>query len=66
MSFDGKPSGDGFAKRYRLHYELKKVGAGGGDKYQQFGYINFHGRWGSGAKLTSAINNKWSSGWMKA
>jgi hypothetical protein len=63
MSFSGKPSGDGFAKRYELHYQPKKVG---GDKYQQFDCINFHGRRGNGAKLTPAIKNKWSSGWTKA
>jgi hypothetical protein len=66
MSFGGKPSGDGFAKRYELHYEPKKIGGDEGDMYQQFGYINFHGRWGSGAKLTPVIKNKWSSCWMKA
>jgi hypothetical protein len=53
MSFGGKPNDDGFAKRYELHYQLKKIGADGGDKYQQFNYINFHGRWGSGAKLNA-------------
>jgi hypothetical protein len=34
MSFGGKPSGDGFAKPYKLHYQPKKVGADRGDKYQ--------------------------------
>jgi hypothetical protein len=62
MSFGGKPSGDGFAKRYELHYQLKKVGC---DKYQQFSYINFHGRRGSRAKLTPTIKNMCSSGWTK-
>jgi hypothetical protein len=66
ISFGGKPSGDGFAKCYELHYQLKKVGGDEGDKYQQFGCIILHGRWGSGAKLTPAIKNKSSSGWMKA
>jgi hypothetical protein len=65
MSFPGKPSGDGFAKRYELHYQPKKVETEGGEKYQQFGCINFHGRQGSGAKLTPVIKNKWSAGWMK-
>jgi hypothetical protein len=63
MSFGGKPSGDDFAKYCELRYHPKKVE---GDKYKQFGCINFHGRRGSGVKLTSAIKNKWSSGWMKA
>jgi hypothetical protein len=66
MSFGGKPSGDGFAKCYELHYQLKKVGGDSGDKYQKFGCINFHGRQGSGVKLTPTIKNKWSSGLMKA
>jgi hypothetical protein len=34
MSFGGKPSGDGFVERYELHYQSKKVGGDGGDKYQ--------------------------------
>jgi hypothetical protein len=33
MSFSGKPSSDGFAKRYELHYQPKKVGADRGEKY---------------------------------
>jgi hypothetical protein len=66
MSFGGKPSGDGLAKRYELHYQLKKVGANGGEKYQLFGCINFHGRRGSGLNLTPVIKNKRSAGWMKA
>jgi hypothetical protein len=33
MSFSGKPSVDGFAKRYELHYQPKKVGVDGGEKY---------------------------------
>jgi hypothetical protein len=34
MSFDGKPSGDGFVKCYELHYQPKKVVANRGEKYQ--------------------------------
>jgi hypothetical protein len=66
LSFGGNPSGDGFAKRYALHYQPKKVGGDRGDNYQQFGCINFHGRWGSGVMLTPAIKNTWSSSWTKA
>jgi hypothetical protein len=66
MSFSENPNDDGFAKRYELHYQPKNVGGDGGDYYQQFGCINFHGRRGNRAKLTPAIKNKWSSGWMKA
>jgi hypothetical protein len=66
MSFDGKPSDDGFVKHYELHYQSKKVEADGSEKYQQFGCINFHGRQGSGAKLTPAIKKKWLARWTKA
>jgi hypothetical protein len=34
LSFSEKPSGDGFAKRYELHYQPKKVDADGVEKYQ--------------------------------
>jgi hypothetical protein len=53
-------------KLYELHYQPKKVNANGVEKYQPFGCINFHARWGIKAKLTLAIKNKWSTGWMKA
>jgi hypothetical protein len=66
LSFGSKPSGDGFVKRYELHYQSKKVDADRVEKYQQFGCINFHARRGIGAKLTLAIKNKWYAGWMKA
>jgi hypothetical protein len=46
MSFGGKPSGEGFAKHYELHCQPKMVEADGGEKYQQFDCINFHGRRG--------------------
>jgi Ser-tRNA(Ala) deacylase AlaX len=46
VSFGGKPSDDGFVKRYELHYQSKKIEVDGGENYQQFGYINFHGRCG--------------------
>jgi hypothetical protein len=45
---------------------VKKVDADRVEKYQQFGCINFHARWGIGAKLTSAIKNKWCAVWTKA
>jgi hypothetical protein len=44
ISFSGKPSDDGFAKRYELHYQPKKVEADRSEKYQQFSCTNFHGR----------------------
>jgi hypothetical protein len=61
LSFGGKPSGDGFVKRYELRYQPKKVDANGVEKYQQFGCINFHARRGVGVKLTRAFKNKWSA-----
>jgi hypothetical protein len=44
MSFGGEPSSDGFAKRYKLQYQSKKVEVDGGEKFQQFGHLNFHAR----------------------
>jgi hypothetical protein len=66
MSFTRKPSGNDFAKRYELHYQLKKVEIDEGEKYQQFDCINFNGRRGSEAKLTPMIKNKWLARWTKA
>jgi hypothetical protein len=66
MSFTGKPSGNGFAKCYEMHYQPKKVEIDKGEKYQQFSCINFNGRWGSEAKLTPTIKNKWLARWTKA
>jgi hypothetical protein len=34
MSFGGKPSSDGVVKHYELHYQSKKVGIDGGEKFQ--------------------------------
>jgi hypothetical protein len=66
LSFSGEPSSDGFAKRYELHYQPKKVPVDDFEKFQQFGVINFHGKWGSEAGLTPAMKNKWSARWAKA
>jgi hypothetical protein len=66
MSFGGEPSSDGFAKHYELHYQPKKVIVDGFERLQQFGVLNFRARRGCGARLTPAIKNKWSTGWMKA
>jgi hypothetical protein len=67
MSFGGDPSSEGFAKRYELHYRPKKVEIDGGEKFQQYGCLNFYARryQGGGAWLTPAIKNKWSSGWTR-
>jgi hypothetical protein len=66
LSFGGEPSKDDFAKRYELHYQPKKVAADGFEKFQQFGFINFHGKRGGEAGLAPATKNKWSAGWTKA
>jgi hypothetical protein len=44
VSFGGEPSSNGFAKRYELHYQPKKVPVNGFMKFQQFNVINFHGK----------------------
>jgi hypothetical protein len=44
MSFGGEPSTDGFVKFYELHYQPKKLEIDGGEKFQQFGCLNFHPR----------------------
>jgi hypothetical protein len=46
MSFGGTPTSDGFAKRYELHYQPKKMEADGAILDTQFSYLNFHGEWG--------------------
>jgi hypothetical protein len=65
LSFGGEPSSDGFAKRYELHYQSKKVVVDGLEKFQQFGVINFHAKRGGEVGLTPAIKNKWSARWTK-
>jgi hypothetical protein len=65
LSFGGEPSSDGFAKRYELHYQSKKVVVDGLEKFQQFGVINFHAKRGGEVGLTPAIKNKWSTRWTK-
>jgi hypothetical protein len=34
LSFGGEPSSDGFAKRYELHYQAKKVAVDSFEKFQ--------------------------------
>jgi hypothetical protein len=58
LSFGGEPSSDGFAKRYELHYQPKKVVVDGFERFQQFSVINFHARQGGEAGLTQVIKNK--------
>jgi hypothetical protein len=64
LSFGGEPSSDGFAKRYELHHQPKKVIVDSFKKFQQFGVSNFHAWRGSKAGLTLAIKNKWSTRWI--
>jgi hypothetical protein len=68
LSFGGVPTSKGFMKCCDLHYQPKKVESDEGVMFQQFGCLNFHARryQGGGVKLTLAIKNKWTSGWMKA
>jgi hypothetical protein len=66
LSFSGKRNSDGFAKRYELYYQPKKIVADGFMKFQQFGVINSHGKRGGKAELIPATKNKWSAGWTKA
>jgi hypothetical protein len=61
MSFGGEPNSDGFVKRYKLHYHLKKVIVDDFKRFQQFGILNFLARQGDGERLTPAIKNKWST-----
>jgi hypothetical protein len=58
-SFRGIPSGDGFAKRYELHYQLKKMEVDGAVVEAQFGCLSFHAKRykGSGAKLSLVVKN---------
>jgi hypothetical protein len=64
VSFGGVPSADGFAKRYELHYQLKRMDVDGAVVQAQYGCINFHAKRyrGDRAMLMLAIKNKCSVG----
>jgi hypothetical protein len=64
VSFRGVPSADGFAKRYGLYYQSKKMTIDGAEVLAQYGCINFHAKhYGDhGARLTVVVKNKWSGG----
>jgi hypothetical protein len=64
--FGGVPLGDTFAKRYELHYQLKKVETAEGHMFAQYGCLNFHAKRDGGSKLSLTIKNKWSVGWTKS
>jgi hypothetical protein len=66
-SFSSIPSADGFAKRYELHHQSRKMDVGGADVQRQYSCINFHARCGNNqAKLTVAVKNKWPVAWPHA
>jgi hypothetical protein len=41
-SFGGAPFAEGFAKRYELHFQSRKIDVDGIEVQGQYGYINFH------------------------
>jgi hypothetical protein len=59
-SFGGVPSSSGFAKRYELHYQQKKMNVDRSDVQAQYGCISFHAKHyeGHGVKLMLTIKNK--------
>jgi hypothetical protein len=66
-SFGGVPSAEGFAKRYELHYQPRKMDVDGAEVYGQYGCINFHvKRRSQRAKLIVAVKNKWAGAWPLA
>jgi hypothetical protein len=67
MSFKGVPSTDGFARRYELHYQPRKMEVDADEVQGQYGCLNFHAKCGGQrAKLTIAVKNKWSGTWTQA
>jgi hypothetical protein len=64
-NFRGSPVSNTFVKRYELHYQPKKVETPEGEMAAQYGYLNFHAKRDGGPKLSLAIKNKWSAGWMR-
>jgi hypothetical protein len=66
-SFGGIPSVVGFAKRYELHYQPRKIEDDRVEEQGQYGCLNFHSKRGSQrSMLTVAIKNKWSKAWTQA
>jgi hypothetical protein len=66
-SFGGIPSTDGFAKRYELHYQPRKMGIDGAEVQGQYGCLNFRAKCGGqGVKLPVAVKNKWAEAWTQA
>jgi hypothetical protein len=67
LSFGGIPSAEGFLKRYKLHYQPRKVDVDGVELLLQYGCLNFHAKHGGQqAKITMAVKNKWFEVWAQA
>jgi hypothetical protein len=66
-SFRGIPSTEGLTKRYKLHYQPRKIEVDGVEVQGQYGCLNFQAKRGSQlAKLTVSIKNKWFRAWSQA
>jgi hypothetical protein len=66
-SFKGIPTTKGFTKRYKLHYQPRKIVVDGVELLLQYGCLNFHAKHGGQrAKLMVAMKNKWSGAWPQA
>jgi hypothetical protein len=64
-SLGGMPSGNLFAKHYKLHYQSKTMSSPDRDQIAQYGCLNFYAKRDGSPKLRLAIKNKWSSGWTR-
>jgi hypothetical protein len=65
-SCGGRPIADVFIHHYELHNQNKRIHLEGSETTfaAQFACISFHpSRFGSQAKLTPALRNKWTNGW---
>jgi hypothetical protein len=49
-----------------LHYQPKKVETPEGELVAQYGCLNFPAKRDGGPKLSLAIKNMWSAGWMRS
>jgi hypothetical protein len=65
-SFRGVPSGGAFTKWYEMHYQSKTMETPEGSRIVQYICLNFHAKRDDSPKLSLAIKNKWSSGWIKS
>jgi hypothetical protein len=65
-SFGGVPLGNSFVKCYELHYQLKTVETLEGYQIMHYRCLNFYAMGDGSPKLSCAIKNKWSAGWIKS